>query len=36
MKVLLVDDDKKLTAAVKRGLPPERLTVDIAQGLLHG
>ena len=29
MKVLLVDDDRKLSAAVKRGLEAEGLTVDV-------
>ena len=36
MKVLLVDDDEKLTAAVKRGLQPEGFTVDIADNGVDG
>jgi len=36
MKVLLVDDDEKLTAAVKRGLQPEGFTVDIAHNGVDG
>lgn len=36
MKVLLVDDDEKLTAAVKRGLQPEGFTVDIANNGVDG
>jgi len=36
MKVLLVDDDKKLTAAVRRGLQPEGFTVDIAHDGVDG
>lgn len=36
MKVLLVDDDVKLTAAVKRGLQPEGFTVDIAYNGIDG
>ncbi|MEO6472945.1 MAG: response regulator transcription factor [Aeromicrobium sp.] len=36
MKVLLVDDDEKLTAAVKRGLQPEGFTVDIASNGIDG
>ena len=36
MKVLLVDDDEILTAAVKRGLQPEGFTVDIANNGIDG
>jgi two-component system OmpR family response regulator len=36
MKVLLVDDDEKLTAAVKRGLQPEGFTVDVAHNGVDG
>src|SRR5215207_882490 len=36
MKVLLVDDDVKLTAAVKRGLQPEGFTVDVAHDGVDG
>jgi DNA-binding response OmpR family regulator len=36
MKVLLVDDDVKLTSAVKRGLQPEGFTVDVAHSGVDG
>jgi DNA-binding response OmpR family regulator len=36
MKVLLVDDDEKLTAAVKRGLQPEGFTVDVVNNGVDG
>lgn len=36
MKVLLVDDDEKLTAAIKRGLQSEGFTVDVAHNGIDG
>lgn len=36
MKVLIVDDDEKLTATVKRGLQSEGFTVDIANNGVDG
>lgn len=36
MKVLLVDDDEKLTAAVKRGLQAEGFTVDVEHNGIDG
>lgn len=36
MKVLLVDDDERLTAAVKRGLQAEGFTVDIEHNGIDG
>ncbi len=36
MKVLLVDDDDKLTAAVKRGLTAEGFTVDVEGNGIDG
>jgi two-component system OmpR family response regulator len=36
MKVLLVDDDQKVTAAVKRGLEAEAFTVDVESNGIDG
>ena len=36
MKVLLVEDDKKIATAVKRGLEAEGFTVDVAFDGPHG